>query len=110
MFIFYSFSFRIKDYTKDNVAVKISQAYFYEEVLFFLNNSEILVSLDIGTNTIKVIIGEVQHDSLNIIGVGTAASNGMKKVLLLISTRLFILSEVQSSRLKEWLVWKLTVL
>ncbi|GGP15729.1 cell division protein FtsA [Oceanobacillus neutriphilus] len=44
-----------------------------------MNNSEILVSLDIGTNTIKVIIGEVQHDSLNIIGVGTAASNGMKK-------------------------------
>ncbi|WP_080874832.1 cell division protein FtsA [Oceanobacillus timonensis] len=44
-----------------------------------MNNSEILVSLDIGTNTIKVIIGEVQQDSLNIIGVGTAASNGMKK-------------------------------
>lgn len=35
MFIFYSFSFRIKDYTKDNVTVKISHAYFYEEVLFF---------------------------------------------------------------------------
>jgi len=44
-----------------------------------LNNSEILVSLDIGTTTIKVIIGEVQNDSLNIIGVGTAKSNGMKK-------------------------------
>lgn len=44
-----------------------------------LNNSEILVSLDIGTSTIKVIIGEVLNDSLNIIGVGTAKSNGMKK-------------------------------
>ncbi|SDL76635.1 cell division protein FtsA [Sediminibacillus halophilus] len=44
-----------------------------------MNNSEILVSLDIGTSKIKVIIGEVLNDSLNIIGVGTAASNGMKK-------------------------------
>jgi cell division protein FtsA len=44
-----------------------------------LNNSEVLVSLDIGTSKIKVIIGEVLNDSLNIIGVGTAKSNGMKK-------------------------------
>jgi cell division protein FtsA len=44
-----------------------------------LNNNDILVSLDIGTAKIKVIIGEVLNDSLNIIGVGTAKSNGMKK-------------------------------
>ncbi|MFC3040247.1 cell division protein FtsA [Virgibacillus xinjiangensis] len=44
-----------------------------------MDNSEILVSLDIGTSKIKVIIGEVLNDSLNIIGVGTAKSNGMKK-------------------------------
>ncbi|GAB4072371.1 cell division protein FtsA [Barrientosiimonas marina] len=44
-----------------------------------MNNGEILVSLDIGTSKIKVIIGEVLHDSLNIIGVGTAGSNGLKK-------------------------------
>ncbi|MDY0405959.1 cell division protein FtsA [Virgibacillus sp. 179-BFC.A HS] len=44
-----------------------------------MNNSEVLVSLDIGTSKIKVIIGEVMNDSLNIIGVGTANSNGMKK-------------------------------
>lgn len=44
-----------------------------------MNNSEVLVSLDIGTAKIKVIIGEVLNDSLNIIGVGTAKSNGMKK-------------------------------
>jgi len=44
-----------------------------------LNSSELLVSLDIGTTKIKVIIGEVLNDSLNIIGVGTAKSNGMKK-------------------------------
>ncbi|WP_407268055.1 cell division protein FtsA [Radiobacillus sp. PE A8.2] len=44
-----------------------------------MNNNEILVSLDIGTSKIKVIIGEVLQDSLNIIGVGTAKSNGMKK-------------------------------
>ncbi|MEN2766536.1 cell division protein FtsA [Ornithinibacillus xuwenensis] len=44
-----------------------------------MNNNDILVSLDIGTAKIKVIIGEVLNDSLNIIGVGTAKSNGMKK-------------------------------
>ncbi|MCZ0703343.1 cell division protein FtsA [Natronobacillus azotifigens] len=44
-----------------------------------MSNSEILVSLDIGTSKIKVIIGEVLSDSLNIIGVGSAKSNGMKK-------------------------------
>lgn len=44
-----------------------------------MNNNELLVSLDIGTSKIKVIIGEVLKDSLNIIGVGTANSNGMKK-------------------------------
>ncbi|GAA0613025.1 cell division protein FtsA [Virgibacillus siamensis] len=44
-----------------------------------MNNSEVLVSLDVGTSKIKVIIGEVLEDSLNIIGVGTAKSNGMKK-------------------------------
>ncbi|WP_284140897.1 MULTISPECIES: cell division protein FtsA [unclassified Virgibacillus] len=44
-----------------------------------MNNSEILVSLDIGTSKTKVIIGEVLNDSLNVIGVGTAKSNGMKK-------------------------------
>src|SRR5690625_2582090 len=46
---------------------------------FSLNSSEILVSLDIGTTKIKVIIGEVLNDSLNIIGVGTAKSKGLKK-------------------------------
>lgn len=44
-----------------------------------LDNNEILVSLDIGTSNIKVIIGELMNESLNIIGVGTAPSNGMKK-------------------------------
>ncbi|MFD1018088.1 cell division protein FtsA [Thalassobacillus hwangdonensis] len=44
-----------------------------------MNQNEILVSLDIGTTKIKVIIGEVLNDSLNIIGVGTAKSNGLKK-------------------------------
>ena len=44
-----------------------------------MENSEVLVSLDIGTSKIKVIIGEVLNDSLNIIGVGSAKSNGMKK-------------------------------
>jgi len=44
-----------------------------------LSNGEVLVSLDIGTSQIKVIIGEVLDDTLNIIGVGTAKSKGMRK-------------------------------
>ncbi|HLR70588.1 MAG TPA: cell division protein FtsA, partial [Pseudogracilibacillus sp.] len=44
-----------------------------------MNHGEVLISLDIGTSEIKVIIGEVLEDSLNIIGVGTAKSRGMKK-------------------------------
>ncbi len=41
--------------------------------------NDVLVSLDIGTSQIKVIIGEVLNDSLNIIGVGTAKSTGLRK-------------------------------
>lgn len=44
-----------------------------------MSNGEVLVSLDIGTSEVKVIIGEVLKDSLNIIGVGTAKSKGMRK-------------------------------
>ncbi|MCA0969362.1 cell division protein FtsA [Halobacillus litoralis] len=44
-----------------------------------MNQNEILVSLDIGTSRIKVIIGEILNDNLNIIGVGSAKSKGMKK-------------------------------
>lgn len=44
-----------------------------------MKSGEVLVSLDIGTSEIKVIIGEVLKDSLNIIGVGTAKSQGMRK-------------------------------
>jgi cell division protein FtsA len=44
-----------------------------------MNNSEVIVSLDIGTSNVKVIIGEVTNDSLNIIGVGNVKSEGLKK-------------------------------
>ena|SRR5690625_3981437 len=44
-----------------------------------MNSNEILVSLDIGTSEIKVIIGEVMNDALNIIGVGTAKAKGLRK-------------------------------
>nr|WP_089852956.1 cell division protein FtsA [Halolactibacillus miurensis] len=41
--------------------------------------NEVLVSLDIGTSQIKVVIGEIADERLNIIGVGTAKSKGIKK-------------------------------
>ncbi|MGM7635928.1 cell division protein FtsA [Bacillus sp. Hm123] len=44
-----------------------------------MNSNEILVSLDIGTSAIKVIIGEMVNDSLNIIGVGSVKSKGIRK-------------------------------
>ncbi|MFY4773783.1 cell division protein FtsA [Metabacillus sp. RGM 3146] len=44
-----------------------------------MNSSEIFVSLDIGTSSVKVIIGEMADESLNIIGVGNVKSEGLKK-------------------------------
>lgn len=44
-----------------------------------MNNNEIYVSLDIGTSNVKVIIGEMLNDSINIIGVGKTKSEGIKK-------------------------------
>ncbi|WP_409305338.1 cell division protein FtsA [Peribacillus sp. SCS-155] len=44
-----------------------------------MNSNEIYVSLDIGTSSVKVIIGEMVNDTLNIIGVGNVKSEGLKK-------------------------------
>jgi cell division protein FtsA len=44
-----------------------------------LNNKDIYVSLDIGTSTVKVIIGEMAGETLNVIGIGKAPSSGIKK-------------------------------
>ncbi|HEX6922610.1 MAG TPA: cell division protein FtsA [Bacillales bacterium] len=44
-----------------------------------MNSNEIYVSLDIGTSNVKVIIGEMTGESLNIIGVGLEKSEGIKK-------------------------------
>ncbi|MBD3106816.1 cell division protein FtsA [Bacillus sp. AGMB 02131] len=44
-----------------------------------MNNNEIYVSLDIGTSSVKVIIGEMVHDTFNILGVGNVKSTGLRK-------------------------------
>jgi len=44
-----------------------------------LSSNDIIVSLDIGTSKVRVIIGEVNNGSINIIGVGTADSEGIRK-------------------------------
>lgn len=44
-----------------------------------MNNNDIIVSLDIGTSKIRVIIGEVNNGTLSIVGVGSADSEGIKK-------------------------------
>jgi cell division protein FtsA len=44
-----------------------------------MNSNEIYVSLDIGTSSVKAIIGEIVNDSINIIGVGNVKSEGLRK-------------------------------
>ncbi|WP_141431278.1 cell division protein FtsA [Bacillus sp. 03113] len=44
-----------------------------------MNSNEIFVSLDIGTSNVKVIIGEMVNDALNVIGVGSVKSEGLRK-------------------------------
>lgn len=44
-----------------------------------MNSNEIYISLDIGTSSVKVIIGEMVNDALNIIGVGNVPSEGLRK-------------------------------
>lgn len=44
-----------------------------------MNSNELFVSLDIGTSNVKVIIGEMLNDNLNIIGVGNVKSEGLRK-------------------------------
>ncbi|MDF2606684.1 MAG: cell division protein FtsA [Bacillales bacterium] len=51
----------------------------YLEVHSLMSNNDFYISLDIGTSTVKVIIGEMLGDSLNIIGVGNVKSKGIRK-------------------------------
>jgi len=41
--------------------------------------SELLVGLDIGTTKICVVVGERTHDGVDIVGVGTSPSTGLRK-------------------------------
>ncbi|WP_018753247.1 cell division protein FtsA [Paenibacillus sanguinis] len=44
-----------------------------------MSNNDIIVSLDIGTSKVRAIIGEINHGTFNIIGVGSADSEGIRK-------------------------------
>lgn len=44
-----------------------------------MSNSDVIVSLDIGTSRVRAIIGEINDGAINIIGVGTADSEGIRK-------------------------------
>lgn len=41
--------------------------------------SDYVVSLDIGTSSVKVIVGEIKNGALNIVGIGSAESDGINK-------------------------------
>src|SRR3970040_3073337 len=42
-------------------------------------NEKIIVGLDIGTTKIAAIVGEATEDGIDIIGIGTAPSRGLRK-------------------------------
>lgn len=44
-----------------------------------MSSSDIIVSLDIGTSKVRAIIGELNNGAINIIGVGSADSEGIRK-------------------------------
>jgi cell division protein FtsA len=44
-----------------------------------LSSNDIIVSLDIGTSKVRAIIGELNNGAINIIGVGSADSEGIRK-------------------------------
>ncbi|MBW5444824.1 cell division protein FtsA [Cohnella sp. CFH 77786] len=44
-----------------------------------MSSNDLIVSLDIGTSKIRVIIGEISNGAINIIGVGSADSEGIRK-------------------------------
>ncbi|MCM3784422.1 cell division protein FtsA [Neobacillus mesonae] len=44
-----------------------------------MSNNDIIVSLDIGTSKVRAIIGEINNGTFNIIGVGSADSEGIRK-------------------------------
>ncbi len=44
-----------------------------------MSNNDFIVSLDIGTSKVRVIIGEVLNGSVHIIGVGSIESEGVRK-------------------------------
>lgn len=44
-----------------------------------MSSNELIVSLDIGTSRVRAIIGEISNGSINIIGVGTVDSEGIRR-------------------------------
>jgi len=44
-----------------------------------MNHQDIYISLDIGSSSIKVLIGEITENQLHVIGVGNVKSNGIRK-------------------------------
>ena len=44
-----------------------------------MNRQDIYISLDIGSSSIKVLIGEMSHGQLRVIGVGSVKSHGIRK-------------------------------
>lgn len=44
-----------------------------------MSNNDVIVSLDIGTSKVRAIIGEVANGTINVIGVGSSESEGIRK-------------------------------
>jgi cell division protein FtsA len=56
-----------------------TQKRFFARRCVALNSSDMIVSLDIGTSQVRVIMGECTPQGVNIVGVGSAPSDGVHK-------------------------------
>ena len=61
---------------------------FYLNIMVAESQKQKIVGLDIGTNKVATIVAEVnEFQELEIIGIGTHASSGLKRVSLSISNQ-----------------------
>ena len=44
-----------------------------------MSKSDLVVGLDVGTTKICVVVGEVTDDGVDVVGIGTSASTGLRK-------------------------------
>jgi cell division protein FtsA len=63
----------------------------------------LIVGLDIGTSKVAAIVGEITNEgNIEIIGIGTAPSRGLKKGVVVNLNQLLTLYKKQLKKLNSW--------